>query len=77
MSSHRNACVIMKGQEQTELDLIKIEQPKKLDFLPDEIADADYGLVISGDTLVRSIKLICFSFISSKQDLKLLLGRFD
>lgn len=77
MSPHRNACVIMKGQEQTELDLIKIEQPKKLDFLPDEIADADYGLVISGDTLVRSIKLICFSFISSKQDLKLLLGRFD
>ncbi|XP_078262268.1 putative phospholipid-transporting ATPase IM [Rhinoraja longicauda] len=52
----RKACVTMKGEQQTELDLIKLQQPKKPDFLPEEIADADYGLVINGVTLAHALE---------------------
>ncbi|XP_069780393.1 phospholipid-transporting ATPase ID isoform X2 [Narcine bancroftii] len=49
----RNARTTMKGIED---DLTTIQKPVKPNFLPEETADADYGLVINGDTLAHALE---------------------
>ncbi|XP_059845434.1 phospholipid-transporting ATPase ID-like [Hypanus sabinus] len=52
----RKACIEMTRRTETENDLVTIQQPTKPNFLPEETANADYGLVISGEALAHALE---------------------
>ncbi|XP_062898968.1 phospholipid-transporting ATPase ID-like [Mobula hypostoma] len=52
----RKACAVMTGKTETEDDSVTIQQPTKSKLLSEETANADYGLVISGDALAHALE---------------------
>ncbi|XP_078406485.1 putative phospholipid-transporting ATPase IM [Cetorhinus maximus] len=61
----RKASATMKKQDQTENEVISIEQPKKPPILPEEHADGEYGLVINGDTLAHALEDLEVEFLKT------------